>query len=147
MVMSALSAPIYAKSLIDAVLRRKSRFVVTPKGDSASPDTLLRHLPHPPVFILRLRRLARRVLRTSATPTRRCVTWAVLALADHRRADRRLARHAAPEKNARRQRAAGTGTAQAGPHSRRRGTPAPTTATAAASRRVRQRQTSRPWGT
>jgi hypothetical protein len=40
MVMSALSAPIYARSLMDAVLRRKSRFVVTPKGDSSSPDTL-----------------------------------------------------------------------------------------------------------
>ncbi|GHD89451.1 glycosyltransferase family 2 protein [Streptomyces naganishii] len=40
MVMSALSAPIYARSLVDAVLRRKSRFVVTPKGESASPDTL-----------------------------------------------------------------------------------------------------------
>ncbi|MEU3355615.1 cellulose synthase catalytic subunit [Streptomyces sp. NPDC037389] len=40
MVMSALSAPIYARSLTDAVLRRKSSFVVTPKGDSASPDTL-----------------------------------------------------------------------------------------------------------
>ncbi|MDI3421342.1 glycosyltransferase family 2 protein [Streptomyces luteolus] len=40
MVMSALSAPIYARSLMDAVLRRKSKFVVTPKGESASPDTL-----------------------------------------------------------------------------------------------------------
>ncbi|MFD5103225.1 glycosyltransferase family 2 protein [Streptomyces albidochromogenes] len=40
MVMSALSAPIYARSLMDAVLRRKSGFVVTPKGDSSSPDTL-----------------------------------------------------------------------------------------------------------
>ncbi|MDX2921703.1 MULTISPECIES: glycosyltransferase [Streptomyces] len=40
MVMSALSAPIYARSLMDAVLRRKSSFVVTPKGDSSSPDTL-----------------------------------------------------------------------------------------------------------
>ncbi|MFI1797106.1 glycosyltransferase family 2 protein [Streptomyces sp. NPDC020379] len=40
MVMSALSAPIYARSLMDAVLRRRSTFVVTPKGDSASPDTL-----------------------------------------------------------------------------------------------------------
>ncbi|WP_367125304.1 glycosyltransferase family 2 protein [Streptomyces phytohabitans] len=39
MLMSALSAPIYARSLFDTVLRRKSRFVVTPKGDSASPDT------------------------------------------------------------------------------------------------------------
>ncbi|MHC0432503.1 glycosyltransferase family 2 protein [Streptomyces sp. O3] len=40
MMMSALSAPVYARSLMDAVLRRKSGFVVTPKGDSASPDTL-----------------------------------------------------------------------------------------------------------
>ena len=38
MVMSALSAPLYAKALIDSVLRKKSKFVVTPKGDSASPD-------------------------------------------------------------------------------------------------------------
>ncbi|MGW5093520.1 glycosyltransferase family 2 protein [Streptomyces nodosus] len=40
MVMSALSAPVYARSLMDTVLRRKSSFVVTPKGDSTSPDTL-----------------------------------------------------------------------------------------------------------
>ncbi|MEE4425348.1 glycosyltransferase family 2 protein [Streptomyces bugieae] len=40
MVMSALSAPIYARALCDAMLRRRSRFVVTPKGDSSSPDTL-----------------------------------------------------------------------------------------------------------
>ncbi|MFH8608320.1 glycosyltransferase family 2 protein [Streptomyces sp. NPDC018029] len=41
MAMSALSAPIYAKSLGAAVLRRPSRFVVTPKGDGTSPDRLL----------------------------------------------------------------------------------------------------------
>ncbi|WAP55153.1 glycosyltransferase family 2 protein [Streptomyces sp. S465] len=40
MLLSALSAPIYAKSLCDAALRRTSRFVVTPKGDSSSPDRL-----------------------------------------------------------------------------------------------------------
>ncbi|RPK74575.1 cellulose synthase catalytic subunit [Streptomyces sp. ADI95-17] len=40
MMMSALCAPVYARSLLDAVLRRKSSFVVTPKGDSCSPDTL-----------------------------------------------------------------------------------------------------------
>lgn len=40
MLLSALSAPIYAKSLFDAMLRRSSRFVVTPKGDSSSPDRL-----------------------------------------------------------------------------------------------------------
>ncbi|WP_313896279.1 glycosyltransferase family 2 protein [Streptomyces sp. YIM 98790] len=38
MVMSALSAPVYARSLLDAVLRRPSRFVVTPKGGEASRD-------------------------------------------------------------------------------------------------------------
>ncbi|MFD7527474.1 glycosyltransferase family 2 protein [Streptomyces sp. NPDC059849] len=40
MMMSALCAPVYARSLLDAVLRRRSSFVVTPKGDSCSPDTL-----------------------------------------------------------------------------------------------------------
>jgi cellulose synthase/poly-beta-1,6-N-acetylglucosamine synthase-like glycosyltransferase len=40
MVMSALSAPIYARSLLDALLRRKSTFVVTPKGDESSPDRI-----------------------------------------------------------------------------------------------------------
>src|SRR5690606_10028872 len=40
MLMSALCAPVYARSLLDAVLRRPSRFVVTPKGNSASPDRL-----------------------------------------------------------------------------------------------------------
>ncbi|MGC5040660.1 glycosyltransferase family 2 protein [Streptomyces sp. DT190] len=38
MAMSALSAPIYLKSLGEALLRRPSRFVVTPKGGDASPD-------------------------------------------------------------------------------------------------------------
>ncbi|WUS68688.1 cellulose synthase catalytic subunit [Kitasatospora sp. NBC_01246] len=38
MVMSALCGPIYAASLLQALLRRRSRFVVTPKGHSASPD-------------------------------------------------------------------------------------------------------------
>ncbi len=38
MAMSALSAPLYARSLVGAVLRRKAGFVVTSKGDSASPD-------------------------------------------------------------------------------------------------------------
>ncbi|GGM10101.1 glycosyl transferase [Streptomyces fumigatiscleroticus] len=41
MAMSALSAPIYLKSLGEALLRRPSRFVVTPKGGDASPDRLL----------------------------------------------------------------------------------------------------------
>lgn len=40
LVMSALSGPLYARSLVGAVLRRKAGFVVTPKGDSTSPDRL-----------------------------------------------------------------------------------------------------------
>lgn len=40
MAMSALSAPIYLKALSEAVVRRPSRFVVTPKGRDASPDRL-----------------------------------------------------------------------------------------------------------
>ncbi|WP_406365506.1 glycosyltransferase family 2 protein [Streptomyces sp. NBC_00645] len=40
MAMSALSAPVYLKSLGEALLRRPSRFVVTPKGGDASPDRL-----------------------------------------------------------------------------------------------------------
>ncbi|MDX3696831.1 cellulose synthase catalytic subunit [Streptomyces europaeiscabiei] len=41
MAMSALSAPIYLKSLGAAVFRLPCRFVVTPKGGDASPDRLL----------------------------------------------------------------------------------------------------------
>ncbi|MFE2304006.1 glycosyltransferase family 2 protein [Streptomyces sp. NPDC059445] len=40
MAMSALSAPVYLKALGEAVVRRPSRFVVTPKGHDASPDRL-----------------------------------------------------------------------------------------------------------
>lgn len=38
MVMSALCGPVYAASFLQALLRLRSRFVVTPKGSSASPD-------------------------------------------------------------------------------------------------------------
>jgi hypothetical protein len=40
MAMSALSAPVYLKALSEALLRRPSRFVVTPKGRGASADRL-----------------------------------------------------------------------------------------------------------
>ncbi|WP_079053995.1 glycosyltransferase family 2 protein [Streptomyces graminilatus] len=46
MAMSALSAPIYLKSLGAALLRRPSRFVVTPKGGDASPDRLFTFRVH-----------------------------------------------------------------------------------------------------
>ena len=41
MLMSTLSTPVYVSSYLSSVLRRQSGFVVTPKGDSASPDRLL----------------------------------------------------------------------------------------------------------
>ncbi|WP_052706506.1 glycosyltransferase family 2 protein [Streptomyces rubellomurinus] len=40
MVMSALCGPVYAASLLQALVRRRNRFVVTPKGRSASADRL-----------------------------------------------------------------------------------------------------------
>ncbi|WP_344647933.1 glycosyltransferase family 2 protein [Cryptosporangium japonicum] len=40
MLMSTMSAPIYVSSFVGALLGRKSGFVVTPKGDSASPDRM-----------------------------------------------------------------------------------------------------------
>ncbi|AEM86101.1 glycosyltransferase family 2 protein [Streptomyces violaceusniger] len=79
MLLSALSAPIYAKSLCDAALRRTSRFVVTPKGDSSSPDRLSTfriHLLWAGVFGSSL---VSSFFLGHAHPVMR--TWAVLALA------------------------------------------------------------------
>ncbi|MEU4215578.1 glycosyltransferase family 2 protein [Actinoplanes sp. NPDC026623] len=45
MVMSTLSTPIYVSSFLGALLRRRTGFVVTPKGDSASPDRLATFAP------------------------------------------------------------------------------------------------------
>ncbi|MEU2337569.1 glycosyltransferase family 2 protein [Streptomyces sp. NPDC013172] len=79
MVMSALSAPIYARSLMDAVLRRKSRFVVTPKGESASPDTLFGTFRIHWFFILVFGgSLAAGFAGGHAQPA--MITWAALAL-------------------------------------------------------------------
>jgi hypothetical protein len=41
MFVSTLSTPVYVASYVGALLRRKAGFVVTPKGDSTSPDRLL----------------------------------------------------------------------------------------------------------
>ncbi|GAA1639179.1 glycosyltransferase family 2 protein [Actinoplanes couchii] len=46
MLLSTLCAPIYVTSFLQAVLRRGAGFVVTPKGDSASPDRLLTFRTH-----------------------------------------------------------------------------------------------------
>ncbi|MGW0559565.1 glycosyltransferase family 2 protein [Streptomyces sp. NPDC003016] len=78
MAMSALCAPIYAKSLGSAVLRTHGRFVVTPKGGEASPDRLLTfriHLSWAAVLVSSL--IASVILGHTHAAMR---TWAVLAL-------------------------------------------------------------------
>ncbi|MGY1497505.1 glycosyltransferase family 2 protein [Streptomyces sp. QTS52] len=79
MAMSALSAPIYLKSFGAALLRRPSRFVVTPKGGDASPDRL---------FTFRVHLFWAAVLATSLIASVHLGhthvamrTWAVLAMA------------------------------------------------------------------
>lgn len=77
--MSALSAPIYLKSLGSAVLRTRGRFVVTPKGGEASPDRLWTfriHLFWAAVLVVSL---AASVHYGHTHAAMR--TWAVLALA------------------------------------------------------------------
>ncbi|WP_165906310.1 cellulose synthase catalytic subunit [Streptomyces sp. Z26] len=77
--MSALSAPIYARSLAAAVFRRPCRFVVTPKGGSASldqPATFRTHLAWAGVLGGSL--LASVALGHTHAAMR---TWSVLALA------------------------------------------------------------------
>ncbi|MER6138013.1 cellulose synthase catalytic subunit [Streptomyces sp. NPDC001815] len=103
MAMSALSAPIYLKSLGAALIRRPSRFVVTPKGGDTSPDRLLTFRIH--LFwaaVLTASLTASFVLGHTHAAMR---TWAVLALgislapvavwaatrARERRAERRVA--------------------------------------------------------
>lgn len=54
MLMSALAAPVYVRGLLDAVLRRHSKFVVTPKGDASSPDRLWTFSLHLPWTLLYL---------------------------------------------------------------------------------------------
>ncbi|MER0448330.1 cellulose synthase catalytic subunit [Streptomyces sp. Edi4] len=76
--MSALSAPIYLKSLGSAVLRTRGRFVVTPKGGRASPDRLWTFRIH--LFwagVLAASLIASVHFRHTHAAMR---TWAVLAL-------------------------------------------------------------------
>jgi cellulose synthase/poly-beta-1,6-N-acetylglucosamine synthase-like glycosyltransferase len=79
MVMSALSAPIYARSLTSAVLRRPSRFVVTPKGGTASTDRLLTFRIHLTWAAVLASSLAASVVLGHTHVAMR--TWACLALA------------------------------------------------------------------
>jgi len=77
--MSALSAPIYLKSLGAALTRRPSRFVVTPKGGDASPDRLMTFRIH--LFwaaLLAVSLVASFYLDHTHAAMR---TWAVLAMA------------------------------------------------------------------
>ncbi|MFD5482870.1 glycosyltransferase family 2 protein [Streptomyces hawaiiensis] len=79
MAMSALSAPIYLKSLGEALLCRPSRFVVTPKGGDASPDRTATFRIH--LFWAAL--LATSLAASAALDHTHAAmrTWAVLAMA------------------------------------------------------------------
>ncbi|MBQ1105673.1 glycosyltransferase family 2 protein [Streptomyces sp. 404i] len=79
MAMSALSAPIYLKSLGSAVLRTDGRFVVTPKGGQASPDRLLTFRIHLSWAAVLLSSLAASVYLDHTHVAMR--TWAALGLA------------------------------------------------------------------
>ncbi|MEU3395147.1 glycosyltransferase family 2 protein [Streptomyces filamentosus] len=78
MVMSALSAPIYLKSLGSALLRTRGRFVVTPKGGAASPDRVLTFRIHLYWAVVLVASLAASVHFDHTHAAMR--TWAVLAL-------------------------------------------------------------------
>lgn len=79
MAMSAICAPIYARSLLAAVFRRDCRFVVTPKGGSASPDRLSTFRIHLVWIGLLGSGLAASVVLDHTHAAMR--TWTVLALA------------------------------------------------------------------
>ncbi|MFE4824776.1 glycosyltransferase family 2 protein [Streptomyces sp. NPDC056704] len=79
MVMSALAAPIYVKAVLDTVLRRRSRFVVTPKGDSASPDTFMTFKHHLPWITLFLATAVYGSVQGGTAGTAGA-TWSLLAL-------------------------------------------------------------------
>ncbi|MBK3574714.1 glycosyltransferase [Streptomyces sp. MBT65] len=78
MAMSALSAPIYLKSFGEALIRRPSRFVVTPKGGDASPDRVMTFRIHLFWAILLATSLAASVILDHTHAAMR--TWAVLAM-------------------------------------------------------------------
>jgi hypothetical protein len=79
MAMSALSAPIYLKSFGEALIRRPSRFVVTPKGGDASPDRLLTFRIHLFWAAVLASSLSASVVLDHTHVAMR--TWAVLAMA------------------------------------------------------------------
>ncbi|MEU5219497.1 cellulose synthase catalytic subunit [Streptomyces sp. NPDC020807] len=78
MAMSALSAPIYLKSLGSAFLRTRGRFVVTPKGGQASPDRVLTFRIHLFWAVVLVASLAASVHYGHTHAAMR--TWASLAL-------------------------------------------------------------------
>ncbi|MPY60504.1 glycosyltransferase family 2 protein [Streptomyces spongiae] len=78
MAMSAISAPIYLWSLGAALVRRPCRFVVTPKGDDASPDRLLTFRVHLSWAAVLASSLAASIFLDHSHVALR--TWAVVAL-------------------------------------------------------------------
>ncbi|MFE5912411.1 glycosyltransferase family 2 protein [Streptomyces wedmorensis] len=78
MAMSAVSAPIYLKSLGSAILRTRGRFVVTPKGGASSPDRVLTFRIHLSWAVVLIASLVASVHFGHTHAAMR--TWAVLAL-------------------------------------------------------------------
>jgi cellulose synthase/poly-beta-1,6-N-acetylglucosamine synthase-like glycosyltransferase len=78
MLISMLSVPLYAHSLISTLLRRESSFVVTPKGDSISPDRCATFRWHGLWGGFLAACLAASVVLGNAEPAMR--VWTVLAL-------------------------------------------------------------------
>ncbi|MGW8363119.1 glycosyltransferase family 2 protein [Streptomyces wedmorensis] len=78
MAMSAVSAPIYLKSLGSAILRTRGRFVVTPKGGASSPDRVRTFRIHLSWAVVLIASLVASVHFGHTHAAMR--TWAVLAL-------------------------------------------------------------------
>jgi len=78
MLMSVLSAPIFASSLVASVLGRPARFVVTPKGSSSTADSLLTFRRHIQWAALFASSLLAGVILHHASPLI-CV-WPVIAI-------------------------------------------------------------------
>ncbi|GAA1977927.1 glycosyltransferase family 2 protein [Kitasatospora viridis] len=78
MAMSALCGPVYAAALVQALLRRRSRFVVTPKGAAGSPDRAASFRIHLGWALVFAGALAASAVTGDGQPAMR--VWAAIAL-------------------------------------------------------------------
>ncbi|BCJ59327.1 hypothetical protein Jiend_27490 [Micromonospora endophytica] len=78
MLMSIISAPIYAGQLISTLLRRPAKFVVTPKGASSSSDGLRTFRAHLGWLVVLVAAIAVAFVRDYASPA--ALLWPVVAV-------------------------------------------------------------------